>query len=78
MSMRMKTWLWKKHEEMLAAGHKFDDWAWIKKDECWRPLKSYKIIGRGKNKGSYTVTLFWPEGKKRIVLAKDMRFADNG
>ncbi len=52
------------------------DWAYILKDHCWRPVKSYRKITKGKCKGGFEVTLFYPEGKKRIVDANHTRFID--
>ncbi len=65
--MRMKTFLKDRPQSKT-------DWAWVK--DCWRPIKSYRIVTRGKRKGDYEVTLFYPEGRKRIVPAGHTRFID--
>jgi hypothetical protein len=65
--MRMKTWL-QKH----APKSKFD-WAYILKEACWRPIKSYRTITRGKKKGWLEVELFYPEGRKRKIPASHLR-----
>ena len=67
--MRMKKWLATRPKSKTS-------WAYILQDHCWRPIKSYRKITKGKRKGGYEVTLFYPEGKKRIVDASHTRFID--
>lgn len=61
MAQRMSTWLRDHCPDSKT------DWAWINRDSCWRPVKSYREVKRGKHKGWLMVELFYPEGRKRMV-----------
>jgi len=67
---RMRKWL-------ATRGSNLADFAWIPKDACWRPVKSYRTITRGKRKGWIQVELYYPEGRTRIIPAKYMRYKDD-
>ena len=49
-------------------------WAWLK--DCWRPVKSYRTVKRGRRKGWIEITLYYPEGKKAKVPASHMRYKE--
>lgn len=50
------------------------DWGWLGgKSACWKPIKSYRTVTRGKRKGQIEVELFVPEGRKRIIPANHFR-----
>ena len=49
-------------------------WAWT--GSCWRPVKSYQVITRGKKKGRYRVELYYPENKKVVVPLRYVKFAE--
>ena len=70
MSTKMKKWLATRPKSKTS-------WAYILKDHCWRPVKSYRKIALGAMKGAFEVTLFYPVGKKRIVDANHTRFIDH-
>jgi hypothetical protein len=67
MAMRMKRWL----DKICPKGKV--DWGYIQRDACWKPIKSYRTVTRGKKKGQIEVTLFVPEGRKRIIPADHFR-----
>jgi hypothetical protein len=69
MSVKMRKWL-------ATRPASRTDWAYILKDACWKPIKSHRTVTRGKKKGWIEVTLFHPEGRKRIVPAEACRFAE--
>jgi len=50
------------------------DWAWIR--DCWRPIKSYRTVKRGRKKGQIEVELFDPPGRKRIVPKKCVHYKE--
>ncbi len=50
------------------------DFAWVK--DCWRPIKSYRTVKRGRKKGWIEVELYCPEGKKVKVRAAYMRYKE--
>ena len=52
------------------------DWAYVK--NAWRPIKSYRVVKRGRKKGQIEVELFDPPGRKRIVPKKCMRYKERG
>ncbi len=54
--------------------NKLFDWAWVK--DCWRPVKSYRTVKRGRKKSWIEVTLYYPEGKKVKVPASSMRYKE--
>ena len=73
-----------KFREFLHAKHslarlenRLFDWVWTGgKFACWRPIKSYRIVTRGKKKGFVKVTLFEPPGRTRVVPANHVRLAN--
>jgi hypothetical protein len=67
MAMRMRRWL----DTICPQGK--TDWAWVLKLACWKPVKSYRTVTRGRKKGWIEVTLFEPEGRKRIIPASHFR-----
>ncbi len=50
------------------------DWAWVK--SCWRPVKRYRTIKRGKRKGWIEVELFEPRGRKVIVSRQHIHYKE--
>jgi len=55
------------------AGEIFD-FVWVR--GCWRPVKSYRTIKRGKKKGWIEVVLYYPENRKVKVQAAAMRYKE--
>ena len=49
-------------------------WAWVK--DCWRPIKSYRIVKRGKKRGWVEVELYDPPGRRRVVPTTSIRPKD--
>jgi hypothetical protein len=60
--MRMKTYLRNKAYERKMSGIPVQLYAWVKC--CWRPIRSYRVIARGKRKGQFMVTLY--NDKQRV------------
>ncbi len=51
------------------------DWAWTGgKYACWRLVKSYRTIVKGKKKGQIEIELYDPPGRKKIVPKDHMRY----
>lgn len=50
------------------------DWCWVKC--CWRPVKGYRTVKRGRKKDWIEVLLYDPEGKKVKVPAAHMRYKE--
>jgi len=50
------------------------DWAYVK--ACWRPIKSYRTVTRGRKKGQIEVELFDPPGRKRVVPKNHVRYKE--
>ena len=76
MSIRMRKFLAAKHEKAKLENRLFD-WAWVgDKYACWRPVKSYRTVVRGKKKGQVKIELYYPPGKKKIVLKNHMRYKE--
>ena len=73
MSVRMRKFLAERREKARLENRLFD-WTWV--GYCWRPVKSYRTIVRGKKKGQIEVELYDPPGKKRIVLKSRMRYKE--
>ncbi len=65
---RMKKWL-------ATKGKITDDWCWVK--DCWRPVKSYRTVVRGKKKGWVEIELYYPAGKKKIVPKSCMKYKED-
>lgn len=72
--MRMRTYLRKKREQ-AGSDYQPRTWAWVK--TCWKPVKNYRFIKRGKRKGWVVISLFYPEGKTVVVPVTHVRFAEN-
>lgn len=51
------------------------DFVWLK--SCWRPVKSYRTVTKGKKKGWVEVELFDPPGRKRIVSKNCLRYKED-
>ncbi len=61
--------------ERARSENRLFDWAWTGgKYACWRPVKSYRTIVKGKKKGQVEVELYDPLGRKKIVPEKYMRY----
>lgn len=73
MGVKMNRFLQAKREQARSENRLFD-WAWIK--ICWLPVKSYRIITKGKRKGWIEVELFNPPRRKRIIPAKHLKNKD--
>ncbi len=55
--------------------NRLSDWAWV--GDCWRPVKSYRTVKRGRKKGHIEVELYYPTGKKKIVSKNHMRYKES-
>ncbi len=73
MSVRMKKFLAAKHEKARLE-NRLHDWVWVK--DCWRPVKAYRTVMRGKKKGQVEVELYYPPGKKCIVLKQHVKYKE--
>ena len=73
MSVKMRKFLAAKREKARLENRLFD-WAWV--GDCWRPVKSYRTVKRGKKKGWIGVELYYPVGKKRIVSKNHMQYKE--
>jgi len=60
-------------EYQAGPDYKPNTWVWIK--QCWRPVKSYRTIKRGKRKGWIVARLFYPEGRTVTVHPTCVKFA---
>ena len=47
------------------------NYAWLKGK--WRPVKSHRLIKRGRKKGWVEVELFFPEGRLRIIHPEHLK-----
>ena len=73
---RFREFLRAKHEKARLENRLFN-WAWVGgKCACWRPIKSYRAITRGRKKGQVEVELYYPIGCKRIVPLKACKFVE--
>ena len=72
MAIRMKTYLNKIRQSEDYAPR---TWAWVR--DCWRPVKDYRFLKRGKKRGWVKVELYWPEGKTVTIPVTCMKFADS-
>ena len=73
---RFREFLRAKHEKARLENRLFD-WAWVGgKCACWRPIKSYRTVTRGRKKNQIEVTLFEPPGKTRIVPVNHVKLAN--
>ena len=76
MSVRMRKFLACRRAFARLENRLFS-WAWVGgKCACWRPIKSYRTIVKGKKKGQIEVELYDPLGKKKIVLKNHVRYRD--
>ena len=75
--IRFKEFLQERYNRTKAEGIVFD-FAWIGgKYACWRPIKSYRTVKRGKKKGQIQVELYCPTGKKIIVPGHHVKYKDD-
>lgn len=51
------------------------DWCWLK--SCWRPVKFYRTVKRGRKKGQIEAELYDPPGRKVIVPKGHMRYKED-
>lgn len=76
--IRFKEFLYTKRN-LARLENRLSDWCWVGgKCACWRPIKSYRTVTRGRKKGQIEVTLFEPPGKIRIVPVNHIRLANRG
>ncbi len=74
MSVKFRKFLACRRAFALLENRLFD-WAWVGgKCACWRPVKSYRTIVKGRKKGWIEVELYYPSGKKKTVPEKHMRY----
>ncbi len=73
MSVKMRKFLVAKREKARSENRLFT-WAWV--GDCWRPIKKYRIVKRGRKKGQLKVELYYPVGKKHIVPARRIRYKE--
>lgn len=66
----MSTFLRKKQAE---SDYNPRTWVWLK--NCWKPVKNYRFIKRGKKRGWVEVELFYPENKFVTIPVTSMKFA---
>ena len=77
MSVKFRKFLAAKREKARIENRLFD-WVWTGgKYACWRPVKSYRTIVRGKKKGQIQVELYYPSGRKVIVPKDHMRYKED-
>ena len=77
MSVKMRKFLAERLERARSEGRTFD-WCWIGgKYACWRPIKSYRTVKRGKKKGQIQVELYCPIGKKIIVPGHHVKYKED-
>ena len=69
----MKRFLHEARERAREENRLFD---WVYTGTCWKPVKSYRVINRGKFRGSILVTLFYPPGKKIKDRKEHMRYKE--
>ena len=75
MSVKFRKFLQCCYEDARLENRLFD-WAYVK--ACWRPIKSYRTVKRGRKKGQIEVELFDPPGRKRIVPKKCICYKERG
>ncbi len=75
MSVKFRKFLQRRHEDARLENRLFT-WAWVR--DCWRPIKSYRTVTRGRKKGQVEIELFDPPGRKRVVPKKCMRYKERG
>ncbi len=72
-SRKMKQFLHASREKSREADQLFD-WVWT--GSCWKPVKNYRIISKGKKRGWVLVVLFDPVGKRLKVRKTDIRYKE--
>jgi len=65
--MRMKTYI-KLHPPKFCW-----DWVYLRRMGCWKPVKAWRTITKGRKSGDVEVTLYYPEGRKYIVPVNQLR-----
>lgn len=73
MSIKFRKFL-KTRRDHAVSENRLSDFAWVK--DCWRPIKRYRIVKRGRKKGQIRVELYYPAGKKYVVLARHIRYKE--
>ncbi len=73
MSVKMKKFLACRRNCARLENRLFD-WVWLK--SCWKPVKSYRTVVKGKNKGKVEVELHYPVGRKCIVPKSCMKYKE--
>ncbi len=73
MSVKFRKFLACRRAFALLENRLFD-WAWTR--SCWRPIKSYCTVKRGKKKGQIRVELYYPENKRIVVLPKHVKYKE--
>lgn len=74
MSVKFRKFLACRRAFALLENRLFD-WAWV--GDCWRPVKSYRTVVRGKKKGQIEIALYEPPGRKKIVPKEHMRYKED-
>ena len=72
-SRKMIQFLHQSREKAREADRLFD-WAWT--GSCWKPVKNYRVISRGKKVGWVLVVLYDPPGKRLKVRKNDIRYKE--
>ncbi len=72
-SRKMLQFLHEARERAREADRLFD---WVYTGRCWKPVKNYRVISRGKYRGSLFVTLFYPPGKRIKVKKECIRYKE--
>ncbi len=76
MSVKMRKSLACRRALALLENRLFD-WVWTGgKYACWRPVKSYRTIVKGKKKGQVEVELYDPPGRKRVVSKHHVKYKE--
>ena len=73
MSVKFRKFLAAKRRQAVLE-NRLADWAWI--GACWRPVKKYRIVKRGRKKGQIRVELYYPAGKKHVVPVRHIRYKE--
>ena len=76
MSIKFRKFLAAKREKAKLENRLFT-WAWVGgKCACWRPIKKYRTVKRGRKRGQIEVELYHPAGKKCVVPVGHVRYKD--
>lgn len=73
MSVKFRKFLQRRHEDARLE-NRLSDWAFVK--DCWRPVKSYRTVIKGKKKGWIRVELFDPPGRKCVVPKRRVHYKE--